>query len=58
MTDPQNSSKAQAEIHANLRRAYDEVINQELPDKLARLLEELRSKEPGQPLEGKKDRHD
>ncbi|MEM1374338.1 MAG: NepR family anti-sigma factor [Pseudomonadota bacterium] len=45
MSDEQNSSKAQADIDANLRRAYDEVISQEVPQRFRVLLEKLRAGE-------------
>lgn len=45
MTHDQNSSKAQAEIDANLRRAYDEVTQQEVPDRFKELIERLRASE-------------
>ena len=45
MTQEQNPSRAQAEIDANLRRAYDEVTNQELPDRFKELIERLRAGE-------------
>ncbi|MEM6727456.1 MAG: NepR family anti-sigma factor [Pseudomonadota bacterium] len=45
MTQDQNSSKAQAEIDANLRRAYDEVTQQEVPDRFKELIKKLRAEE-------------
>ncbi|MEM1233766.1 MAG: NepR family anti-sigma factor [Pseudomonadota bacterium] len=43
MSEDQNPSKAHADIDANLRRAYDEVTNQEVPDRFRALLDKLRA---------------
>ncbi|MCH2078593.1 MAG: regulator [Rhodobacteraceae bacterium] len=45
MTDDQQSDKAQADIDRSLLRAYDEMINEDLPDRFKVLLEMLRSGE-------------
>ncbi|MEO1797585.1 MAG: NepR family anti-sigma factor [Pseudomonadota bacterium] len=49
MTQDQDSSRANAEIDANLRRAYDEVTQQGIPERFKELLEKLRSGEGGLP---------
>lgn len=45
MTRETQSSKAQSEIDANLRRAYDEVTNQDIPERFRDLLSKLRADE-------------
>ncbi|MEL6915504.1 MAG: NepR family anti-sigma factor [Pseudomonadota bacterium] len=42
MTDD-DPSKAHAAIDENLRRAYDEVTKQDIPDRFKQLLSELRN---------------
>ena len=42
MTDDQQSDKAQADIDQSLLRAYQEVVNEDLPDRFKDLLERLR----------------
>lgn len=41
-----NKSKVREEIDANLKRVYSDALNEDVPDKLKQLLEELRKKEP------------
>ena len=38
---------AQQEIDENLRRVYQEALEQELPDRFSQLLQQLRQKESG-----------
>ena len=45
MNDDSQSQRAQADIDRSLRRAYDEVINQDLPDRFKILLEKLKAGE-------------
>ncbi|MEL7299207.1 MAG: NepR family anti-sigma factor [Pseudomonadota bacterium] len=39
----EDPSKANAEIDANLRRAYDEITQQDIPDRFKQLLADLRA---------------
>ncbi len=41
------SSRLQREIEDNLKRAYDDVLNQDVPDKFLNLLDQLRAQESG-----------
>ena len=45
MTRTTNTSRIEAEIDRNLRRAYDDVVNEDVPDRFTQLLNELRAKE-------------
>ena len=45
MNDDSKSQKAHADIDRSLRRAYDEVLSQDLPDRFKILLEKLKSGE-------------
>lgn len=45
MTQEENPSKVNADINASIRRAYDEVLNQEVPDRFKELLARLRTGE-------------
>jgi hypothetical protein len=42
MTQNNRTSRVQDEIDKNLKRAYDDVINQEVPDRFTDLLAQLR----------------
>lgn len=41
------ASKLQREIDENLKRAYNDVLQEDVPDKLLSLLDQLRSKDEG-----------
>ncbi|WP_425099438.1 NepR family anti-sigma factor [Tropicibacter sp. S64] len=41
MTADNNNSRLQQEIEANLKRAYDDVLNQDVPDRFTQLLAQL-----------------
>lgn len=43
MTQSDRSSRAQAEIDANLKRAYEELSKQDVPDRFKDLLAQLRA---------------
>ncbi len=45
MTRNTNTSRIEAEIDRNLRRAYDDVVNEDVPDRFTQLLNELRAKD-------------
>jgi hypothetical protein len=45
MNDKSKSSRVEQEIDRSLKRAYDEVANQELPSKLTDLLAQLRAQD-------------
>lgn len=45
MNQSRKSSRVEEEIDRNLKRAYDEVANQELPSRFTDLLEQLRAQE-------------
>ena len=58
MAENNPKSKVRRHIDENLRRIYDETLNEQIPDKLAQLLEQLRQRtardvEDGDP-EGRK----
>lgn len=40
-------SRLQSEIDDNLKRAFDEVVSQDVPDRFLTLLNQLRSQEDG-----------
>jgi len=42
MTESNPSSRARTEIDENLKRIYDETMNQAIPDRLTALLDQLR----------------
>ena len=44
MTNDPEKSKRRDEIDANLRRVYSEFLDEEVPERLKRLIEELRKK--------------
>lgn len=52
MTRPEKTSRIAEEIDKNLRRAYDEVAQEELPDRFASLLQQLRDKDSADPASG------
>lgn len=45
MSKDPKSSRVQSEIDANLKRAYDDVLKQEIPDRFTDLLAKLKSAE-------------
>lgn len=45
MTREPKTSRAEREIDANLKRAYEDVLNQEVPDRFTDLLAQLRAAE-------------
>ena len=45
MTQNNRTSRSQREIDDNLKRAYDDVINQNVPDRFTDLLAQLKSAE-------------
>ena len=58
MAENNPKSKVRRHIDENLRRIYDETLNEQIPDKLTQLLEQLRQRtardvEDGDP-EGRK----
>jgi hypothetical protein len=57
MTESNPKAKARRHIDENLRRIYDETLNEQIPDKLTRLLDQLREKSarerPGGDEEGR-----
>ncbi|WP_245990318.1 NepR family anti-sigma factor [Tabrizicola piscis] len=44
MSDSNPKSKIRHQIDENLKRIYDETLNEQIPDKLTQLLEQLRRK--------------
>lgn len=46
MQKPRKSTN-DAQIDANLKRAYEGVLNEEVPDRLTALLEQLKAQETG-----------
>ncbi|MFN5998683.1 MAG: NepR family anti-sigma factor [Paracoccaceae bacterium] len=44
MAENNPKSKVRRHIDENLRRIYDETLNEQIPDKLAQLLEQLRQR--------------
>lgn len=61
MSENNPKSKFRDQIDENLKRIYDETLNEEIPDKLTLLLEQLRQKsighsEAGPPASGRSDR--
>jgi len=47
MPDSNPKSRIRAQIDENLKRIYDETLQEEIPDRLTKLLEELRQKTGG-----------
>lgn len=45
VTPDKKKNKVRDEIDANLKRVYSDALNEQVPDKLKDLLEELRRKE-------------
>lgn len=45
MTAEHNKSRVQDEIDRNLKRVYEETLNQEIPDRFKKLLEQLKNRE-------------
>ena len=52
MTQKKNQSRLQSEIEANLKRAYDDVLNEAVPERFTQLLEQLRKKNGGNSQSG------
>ena len=48
MTQDDKSSRLQREIDANLRRVYDDVAREEIPDRFTQLLARLKQAEEKQ----------
>ena len=46
MTAERDNQRVQDEIDRNLKRVYDEALNQEIPDRFKKLLEQLKTREP------------
>lgn len=42
MAENDPKSKVRRQINENLRRIYDETLNEQIPDRLTQLLEQLR----------------
>jgi hypothetical protein len=45
MTYDKRKSRVREEIDANLKRVYEQVVNEEIPDRLKELLDKLRKSE-------------
>lgn len=45
MAPDNKPTRIREEIDANLKRVYNEALNEDVPDRLKQLLEELRKKE-------------
>lgn len=45
MTQDKKTSRTQREIDENLKRAYDDVLNQKVPDRFTDLLAQLKKAE-------------
>lgn len=52
MSDGNRKSSVRDQIDENLKRIYDETLQEQIPDKLTRLLEQLREKTAGGGEEG------
>jgi hypothetical protein len=48
MGDPKDAARLKAAIDENLRKIYQEILEEELPDRFKQLLEQLRKKEAGE----------
>jgi hypothetical protein len=46
MQDDSGKAKVRAEIDQNLKRAYDDALQEEIPDRFKELLEKLRAATP------------
>ena len=42
MTGPDKQTRLQAEIDANLKRAYEKVLHEDVPDRFTQLLAQLK----------------
>ena len=51
MAENDPKSKVRRHIDENLRRIYDETLNEEIPDRLTQLLDQLRQKAEAQGTE-------
>ena len=47
MSDSNPKSKIRTQINENLKRIYDETLQEQIPDRLTQLLEQLRQKSGG-----------
>lgn len=47
LAQDKQSSTVREEINANLKRVYSDALNEDVPDRLKQLIEELRRKEGG-----------
>ncbi len=47
MARKKDTSGLKAQIDENLKRVYEEALEEEVPDRFKELLEQLRKKEPG-----------
>jgi len=47
MKDPESTSFLKAEIDENLRKIYNALLKEDVPDRFRDLLEQLRKKETG-----------
>ena len=45
MSDKQKTSNLREQIDANLKRVYGELVNEEVPDRLKALIEQLQKQE-------------
>ncbi|SDX87467.1 NepR family anti-sigma factor [Citreimonas salinaria] len=53
MTQQNSSSRLQSQIDRNLKRAYDDVLNEDVPDRFHELLARLRNSDgSGEPARG------
>ncbi len=55
MNRPKPTSSVKRQIDENLKRAFDEIAQEEVPDRFTQLLSELRSAEGK--VQSKKDQH-
>jgi hypothetical protein len=49
MANSDPKSKLRGQIDENLKRIYDETLNEQIPDRLTQLLDQLRQKLPPKP---------
>ncbi|MGR3435299.1 MAG: NepR family anti-sigma factor [Shimia sp.] len=45
MAQPPKTSRLEREIDENLKRAYDDVLKEDIPDRFTKLLDDLRARE-------------
>lgn len=48
MTQAQRKSRLQDEIDQNLKRAYEDVLKEDVPDRFTQLLDQLRAQDAGE----------